>query len=396
MIVLRLRRLFLFTLTLILAASVFPGAAQGEGSVDMVSVSQNGGEVSYPQLRGFANTFVQDTVNQAILTEGDVQSCLNTLKTFTEAAPGSLKVSSSAQILKSAAGQDLLAVLIEAEGSLSFGPPSHRYTPLMFSLATGQRISCDQIFADCGQAKDAIEETLEERLGESLSNYLDASELFPFPLERFLLTETGVSFFYPEKSMVWLSGKSAFIHFLYGEIDGLLNTAPDSPLTGLSLYAGLSLGGHTRGDIEKAVSLGQLPGLPVKLGDAMNAVLEDFPLQHDPEGFASGQKYQLEDDRFRGTWLLSGDGQTVSGLFSRRVNLYGLITGKASLDMIKSALGEPASAVSLGFEAAQLYGVPAGTMLEYAFDGASLKLFVDEEQALSAVWLDHNQEGGRN
>lgn len=396
MIVLRLRRLFLFTLTLILAASVFPGAAQGEGSVDMVSVSQNGGEVSYPQLRGFANTFVQDTVNQAILTEGDVQSCLNTLKTFTEAAPGSLKVSSSAQILKSAAGQDLLAVLIEAEGSLSFGPPSHRYTPLMFSLATGQRISCDQIFADCGQAKDAIEETLEERLGESLSNYLDASELFPFPLERFLLTETGVSFFYPEKSMVWLSGKSAFIHFLYGELDGLLNTAPDSPLTGLSLYAGLSLGGHTRGDIEKAVSLGQLPGLPVKLGDAMNAVLEDFPLQHDPEGFASGQKYQLEDDRFRGTWLLSGDGQTVSGLFSRRINLYGLITRKASLDMIKSALGEPISAVSLGFEAAQLYGVPAGTMLEYAFDGVSLKLFVDEEQALSAVWLDHNQEGGRN
>lgn len=381
------QRIFLFLLMMMLLVSALPGNAES-GSVEMVTAAQHGGEVHYPQLQGFANAFVQDAINQAIMNEGGIQSHLNAMAAFTEAMPGNLMVTSTAQILKSASGHDLLSVLVEARGNLAFGPPSHRYTPLVFSLVTGQRVACDQVLVSCEEARSGIEAMLEDSLGNELSNYLDASEFYPFPIERFLLTETGISFFYPEKGMVWLSGKSAFIHFLYSELSQWLDLAEGAPLIGLDLWARQTPTGTTRTAIESAASSGALPGLPVAVGDLVNAMLEAYPLLHDPEGFVSGQKYQLEDDRFRGSLVLSLDGQTVSGLLSRRMNLFGLSTGKTSLDEIKSILGEPAGSISLSAEAAQLYGVPAGIMMEYTFPNAALKLFLDENQALSAVWLD--------
>lgn len=120
----------------------------------------------------------------------------------------------------------------------------------------------------------------------------------------------------------------------------------------------------------------------------MRDTLDTYPLLHDPEGFVAGEKYQLEDDLFRGTWVLSKDDQTVTGLFSRRMNLFGLQTGKAAEAEIRGTLGEPAGSVSLNAEAAQLYGVPAGTMMEYAFADTALKLFLDKDQVLIAIWLD--------
>ncbi len=383
-----LRRAFLFLIILSLFLPLLPGLAQDQGAVEMISTSRPGGEVVYPQLKGFANSFVQDTINQAILTEGGIQAHLDAMAAFTEAMPGNLKVTYTALVLKSESGHDLLSILIEASGNISFGPPSHRYTPLVFSLVTGQKISCDQIFAQCDQARKSIEDTLEARLGDELSNYLNTADLYPFPIERFLLTETGISFFYPEKGMVWLSGKSTFIHFLYDELKGMLRDAGDMPLKSLDLYASLSPSAHSRPSIESAAATGLLPGIPVRLGDKLSDTLDIYPLLHDPEGFVTGQKYQMEDDRFRGTLVLSNDGETVTGLLTGRMNLFGLSTGKASLEEIKSVLGEPAGSTSMNAEAAQLYGVPAGLMLAYNFDGAALKLFLDEAQTLSAVWLD--------
>lgn len=384
-----MRRMFLFGLIILLMAGLTPGFSESAGSVDILTKAQNGGEVSYPQLSGFANAFVQDSINQAILSEGGIQDHLNAMSAFTEAVPGNLKVTSAAQILRSGSGQDLLSVLIEARGNLSFGPPSHRYTPLVFSLATGQRIACSQIFSDCEQARSAMEERLEEELDGELSNYLDTGDLYPFPIDRFLLTETGISFFYPERGMMWLSGKSAFLHFHYSELAGLIREDEGAALKGLRLFESLKLTDASRQAIAASAAAGALPGLPVKAGDDLKGMLEEYPLLHDPEGFVSGQKYQLEDDRFRGSWVLSLDGQVISGLFSRRINFYGLHTGESSLDAVKGALGEPSGTVALSQEAAQLYDVPAGSMLEYSFpDAGTIKLFLDGNQVLSAVWLD--------
>ena len=383
-----LRRAFLFIMMLTMVLSILPGLAQDTGTMEMITVSRPGGEVVYPQLAGYANSFVQDTINQTIMDEGGIQGHLDAMAAFSEVMPGNLKVTYQALILKSSNSHDLLSILIEASGNISPGPPSHRYTPLVFSLVTGQKISCDQIFAQCGQARENIEDSLEERLGDEISNYLNTADLYPFPIERFLLTETGISFFYPEKGMVWLSGKSAYIHFHYNELEGLLSDAEDMPLKALHLFTTLNPGEYSRPSIESAASIGRLPGIPVKLGESLRDTLDTYPLLHDPEGFVAGEKYQLEDDLFRGTWVLSKDDQTVTGLFSRRMNLFGLQTGKAAEAEIRGTLGEPAGSVSLNAEAAQLYGVPAGTMMEYAFADTALKLFLDKDQVLIAIWLD--------
>ncbi|MGI6696022.1 MAG: hypothetical protein ACOX6O_07305 [Christensenellales bacterium] len=391
MIVSRCRRTILFLTLCALFFGLNPCMAQTPETVEITTLAQHGGEVSYPALKNFANTFVQDSVNQSILTEGGIQEHLNALSTFTEAMPGNLKVVSTARVFPSSTGQGLLAVLIEAQGNLSFGLPTHRYTPLVFSLATGQRISCEQVFIDCEQARSTLEEELDRMLVEELSNYLDAGDLFPLPIERFLLTDSGISFFYPERGMTWLSGKSAFIHFHYDELTGLLNDAEGSALAGLDLFQNLKPGDGIRQAVENAVVTGTLPGMPVKIGENLSEVLITFPLLHDPEGFVKGRKYQLEDDRFRGSWVLSWDGQSVTGLFSRRINLFGFITGSSKLDDIKRFLGEPTSSVALGAEAAALYGVPEGKISEYRYAQGTLKLFTDFNQILSAVWLDGNK-----
>ncbi len=383
------RRAFLFVMIFILFTVSF-SLAQATGSVEMISSEKPGAKVSYPSLTGFPNTFMQDSVNQAIMTAGGIQGFLDLLGTYHEGMPGNLRVDSTAQNLASSSG-GLLAVLIEAEGNLSFGPPSHRYTPLMFNLATGQPVQCGELFKDCDAAKATIEDKLEDTLGEELSNYLDTGDLFPFPMDRFLLTETGISFYYPEGSMVWLSGKSAFVHFLYHELGDLLNLEEGSLMSSLDLTGRLSHTQASKPAIEQAVAEGSLPGSPVRLGEDMEAVRSSYPLLHDPEGFIAGQKYQLEDDRFRGSWVLSEDGRTVTGLISRRMNLFGLTTGKTTEEEISQVLGAPQSAVDLTQEAASLYGVPAGKMLDYSFSGNQLFLFIDQNQVLSGIWLNQDK-----
>ncbi|MDD4080025.1 MAG: hypothetical protein PHP02_01255 [Eubacteriales bacterium] len=386
------RRTILLLCVVSLMLANVPALAQGhEGAIKMVTEEAPGGRVTYPRLTGFENTFVQDSVNQAVLDLGGVQGHLDALAAFSSAIPGNLSVSSTAAILPSAEGQGVFSVLVEAQGNLGFGPPSHRYMPLVFDLTTGQPVSCGDLFLDCDQARASIEEMLKERLDQELSNYLDMGDLFPFPLERFLLTENGISFFYPEQSMVWLSGKSAYIHFLYHELEGLLRLAEGDVLSRLSLQNDIKITDISRAAIDVAANLGALPGLPVSLGDGLSQVLETYPLLYDPEGFVAGEKYQLEDDRFRGTIVISGDGREVTGLLSRRMNLFGLITGKTSMDEIMSVLGEPAGTFPLNLEAAGLYGVPAGAMLAYHYPNATLQLFVDDNNVLSAVWLDQKK-----
>ncbi|MDD3109159.1 MAG: hypothetical protein PHH32_00775 [Eubacteriales bacterium] len=362
-----------------------------EGAVRMVSEEAPGGQVIYPRLIEFANAFVQDSINQAVMDLGGVQGYLDALATFSSAMPGNLRVSSTALFLPSSQGQGLFSVLIEAQGNLGFGPPSHRYTPLVFSLSTGQLVRCENLFLDCKMARADIEEKLEDQLAGELSNYLDTGNLFPFPLERFLLTESGISFFYPENSMVWLSGKSAFVHFQYHELEGLLRLAEDGLFAGLDLLKGLNITGESKNLIDAAAQSGILPGFPIALGDDLGHMLEMYPLLHDPEVFVTGEKYQLEDDRFRGTVLISRDGRKVTGLLSRRLNLFGLLTGHTSIEEMISVMGEPAGNFPLSQEAAEFYGVPEGTMMAYQYPDAVIQFFTDNNNILSAIWLDREK-----
>ena len=140
-------------------------------------------------------------------------------------------------------------------------------------------------------------------------------------------------------------------------------------------------------NIEYSVSAGALPGLDATLGGARETLVEDNRLQYDPEGYPEGELYQLEDDAYRGTFLISVDEASLSGILTKRMNLYGLITGRTTRTEIETLLGPAQFSLPMSDTAAQLYRVPEGTMLTYSYGNHELRLYVNTENTLGAIML---------
>ena len=226
---------------------------------------------------------------------------------------------------------------------------------------------------------------------DELSNYLDLSALKPFPLGRLMVDEAGIRFFYPENSLTWLSGRPASMRFLFHEMLDILNLEEGSFLYNLGITRLLEPDEDAGSTAAEAAKNGGLPGLEVRLGDKLEDAISRHKLLHDPEGFADGEQYQLEDDRFRGTLLISYNDETVDALLSKRMNLAGLITGLTQQETGRQALGEPVASLALGEEAAQLYGLPPGTMDIYPHENTELRLAYGEDKVLVAVWLQRSK-----
>ncbi len=366
-------------------ALVFCLSAAAQVSVEFAREEAGESYVQIPSLSGMDNVFVQDSVNAQIREAA--QAHLNTLLLLASGTPGSLETTASAVILPSRDGHDLLSVLLNAQGRMPSGRTGQSHIPLMFDLANGQKVSHEALFADAAEAVEAIESDTAEAFADSLSNYLNIEDLFPFPLDRVLITETGLSFYYPDNSLTWLSGRSASIHYLYHELEPLLDLGEGSLLFNLGVRERLAVQPDTPALIAQAAAEGCLPGLDARLDDPVSDLVQRHSLLYDPEGFPEGEKYQLEDDRYRGTVLIARDGGLLSGILSRRMNLYGLITGRTGRDEALNVLGSPASAVTLDSIAGDTYGLPAGELVAYAFGENELRLFFDSDGLLHAVWL---------
>lgn len=360
-------------------------ATTSKAVIDMISQTAGDSSLNYPEITGMDNSFVQDQINQAIVEH--ITPHLNTFTVLQSGTPGQLVLSGEAFILPSTDGHDLLSILITAEGRMPNGRTGYQQLPLQFDLANGQEVKADQLFVDQETAQAHLEDLVDALFMDDFSNYLDLSALQPFPIDRMKVNTTGISFYYPEDGLTWLSGRPASFHFLFHEIKDLLNLAEGSLLHSLGISNLLHPNEHSRAAVEEAVSSGRLPGLPVILGEKLEEAVERHKLLYDPEGFAEGEKYQLEDDVFRGSVLISYDRDTIAGVLSRRMNLAGLIIATASRTEAIQALGEPTASLPLGEDAAALYGLPAGTMDIYPFDQNELRLVFDGQEILSAVWI---------
>lgn len=365
-------------------AAVTPAAAEGV-SLEAVTAEQGDSRVSYPQLSGMGNAFVQDSVNAQI--RETAQPHLDTLAALGTGLGGSLQAGYETWILPSATGHDLLGVLLYAQGKLPGGRSGHQLVPMAFDLANAQAVAGEDFFLDAAQAQAKLEEMTDAAFSDSLSNYLDVSALAPFPIGRAVPTGEGILFCYPVRGMAWLSGKSASIFYLYHELAPLLDLAGGSPLGDAGIAGKLRPSPESGRLIGETAQAGRLPGLDAALGGGLDALIERHSLLHDPEGFPGGEKIQLEDDRYRGTALITADGQTVSGLLSRRMNLFGLTTGAATRAEARQALGEPAGTLPMDEAAAELYGLSAGEMDTYRFGNNDLRMVFSRDGILDAVWL---------
>lgn len=383
----RMSRIFAGVLTLLILNTALPSLANTQ--LNMVREEAGDSFVEYPQLAGMDNVFVRDAVNTAM--KSAVEQHLNTLGILQAGTAGSLQVSSQAMIWPSSDGHDLLAVLLTAQGRMPNGRLGFQQIPLQFDLANAQPVGPEAVFSNPPDAKVWIENYLQEEFADALSNYLDLDAITPFPLERLLITKTGITFFYPENSLTWLSGRSASIRFLFHELESSLNMKEGSCLDNLGIPDLLSVTNKTAQQIMDTAVQGSLPGLDASLGDLLVEVIERNKLQYDPEGFPDGEKYQLEDDRYRGTVLISRDNEQVYGILSSRMNLYGLITGRTEKEEAVEILGQPVASIPMDFAAAGLYGLPEGTLDSYLLGQNELRLYYTQEEILHSIWLQQTK-----
>ena len=374
-------------LLILVCALAFSVPAWGADSLVSVILQREEVGESYIEIPiiSLENTFVADTVNRAVIDA--LTGHMNTLALLKTGVTGKLVVTARTEILPAFNGHDVYSVLLSAQGRMPNGRLGHQHIPLQFDLANGQLLTLEILFRDPKQATEWLENTVFEALSADLSNYLDLDSLRPFPAERFLLSNSGISFYYPEGSLTWLSGKSASIHMHYYEMENILNLEDSALLTSLGVSSSLQPGTDSQSAIQADITAGRLPGLDAVLGESIAGLIERNALQYDPEGFPEGQSYQLEDDSYRGTLALSLDGQTLSGLLSRRMNLHGLITGRTTREQTLAVLEQPTASLDMPAAAAELYGLEAGMMDIYPMQKNELRLYYDSNMVLSAVWL---------
>lgn len=386
----QVRKTLAWLVLFVIAAASLSGAAETGGvRIDAVVVEQGDNRVSYPRISGLDNAFVQDSVNARILQQA--QPHLDTLAALAAGLGGSLQARYEAWLMPSATGHDLLGILLNAQGKLPTGRSGHLLVPMAFDLANAQEIGAEGFFLDAAQAQGALEAMTEDAFSETLSNYLDVSAMTPLPITRAVPTEEGLLFCYPEGGMTWLSGRAASVFYLYHELAPLLDLSEGSLLDGAGVSGKLKASSESGRLIAQAAEAGRLPGLDAAIGGELDALTEAHRLLYDPEGFPGGEKIQLEDDRYRGTALLTTDGGTVSGLLSRRMNLFGLITGSTTREEARLVLGAPAGTLPLDAAAAELYGLRTGEMDSYRFGSNDLRLAYNQDGTLGAVWLNRSE-----
>ena len=355
-----------------------------QGPIMLISQSIGEDSINYPQLYNMANLFVQDQVNNTI--QEAICFHIDLFQTASTEVPANVQISTQYYLFPSRNGHDLLSILFSVTGRMPNGRSGHRLIPLVFDLGNGKLVASDELFYNVAEARGEFESIIMESLADELSIYLDIDFLVPFPIDRFFVTPTGITFAYPDNSLIWLSGRSASLHFLFNEIlpllkldeDGLLMELSDLPLTQDRKI--------NSAFIRQYVDDGKLPGINLVLGDDVERIIADNPLLHDPEGFPNGEKYQLEDDTFRGTVLISQDRQFVNGIFSKRIEFFGMLTGDSKRAEIIENIGTPVVILPLTEDAARMYGVSEGQMDVYQFSNV-LRLFYDKDEVLTAIWL---------
>lgn len=372
----------LLTIAIMLLVS---GAGCAQGEMLQVSLTRQEAGSSYivlPQLSGHPDAAVQEQINAAIYEDGGYAGFDQMLSALSDSGTG-LQLTAEATIIDGKNGLGLLSILLFASGKIGPGRPGYRAIPLMYDLSAGRRILPNDVFFEENAAQTALDELVAKEVEPAISDYLSPEGLYPVPISQFLIDESGITFYYEQQNYTTLAGRSGAVNFHWDEIAPLINRTEGSYLSALAL--------NDRADdaakkIEACVTAGSLPGLPVRLGDSMEDVLAAYPELHDSETFSLFEKHQLEDARFRETFILAEEG-LVSGILSTRMNLWGVLTGSSMRDDALGLLGQPAGTLSLDEASAMDFGLEAGTLDSYRRGDNELRLHYDKDGLLKTIWL---------
>lgn len=411
------RKGFLFLLTLALLLSACCGAMANEAAASPAfSLEYNEAEgigesfVLYPAFGVIGDTEpgAVDPLNALLNEKAHIPAYLQLLSALQEGG-ADLQVrydTSNAERWNEAnscwALPRFVSILISAQGKMLSGPPSQVYYPITVDVQTGKEVSFDQLFTDPDGAKVYIEQVLTEQVAPTLSTYLENSELFPVPYDRYFLDGMGnVIIVYEKSQLSFLSGFAGAVAFRYSELWDYLDTAADGVAMQVLWHPDKYLENAER-DASFAEKQSEwlyndsIYGLGVDLyvGSSLADVLEHFRAVSDSGFYPGGAYYEVEDARLRGTLILTDEKEeTVTGILTARVDHFGINTGKTTLEEAIALMEqEPLARLPIGEAAAELYRVCPGEAALYEnkdMEGRSLSftLYADDAGVVQYIKL---------
>lgn len=361
-------------------------AALGEETgtrVEEVVIPLGKSELRYPQLRGSPDEQVQAKINDAILLSCDLSGLLVKASTGKESAVW--------MDCQSFLTETLFSVAITTRTQRADGVWESVSTAATYDLADGNAVGLERLFQDRERAVKKAEEIALLALREEMNEYTEAGATLPLPEKSFALDERGATFYYPAEQFSFPSGASGAVHFFFEELDGEWTPEIERLFEAASSR---EEAGERKRLIEEAVSQGKLPALPVRLGDGMQEITEEYRLLRAPDAFPGGRYFLMEAPLFRQIYLISDDMQsgyensTLKGIQLRRGSLYGFQVGETSRSEWLSVLGQPGETILVTESMAFDYQLPAGSYDVYAMGERKLRLYADDAETLVCIQID--------
>lgn len=361
-------------------------SAVAEPVVEQKGLALGESYVYYPQVSGMEDAALQERVNAALLQSTGAEALLARLPlTMHSAAP--LQADFTWQLLG-----DALTVVVKAQGPVLNDRATQVWHTANMDLTTGEAITFEDIFADAGAARLALTDYLEWGVAPQLSAHLRNSQLTPLP-ETFGISEAGLTLYYPMEQLATLSDRAGTVTIRWCEMLEYLQLGEGTVLNRIGAERMLTLDETSAEAIRVAAESGQLPGIPVKLGDSVQEAVDTHKLLIDPDLYENGRMIQLEDGAFQGVYLLtdsltdSWEHSVVQGIRADQMNLYGLMTDVTTQAEWRSVLGEPDATVEVDEVKAEANRILTGYSDYYNFEGVQLRLHANDEGVLASLFI---------
>ena len=380
----------LVTAVMLAALTLFAAPAEEAGQGTETLFEEKGLElgecsVKYPVLReGAAAEELRETINDRILEDGHVRDYLTRVSQLISG--GSLQVSWSGTVMG-----DVFSFVMSAEGAVVNPRPAFVWTAGNIDLRDGHEVTWVELFPDPEAARETVEAYLEEEVAPELSAHLLNSGLTPAP-ELFALNERGLLLLYPADQLSTLSDRAGDVLIPWRVVSELLDAREDGIAARIGVTKWLEMTEENAEKIRAATAAaGALPGIPVRLGDSVQAWTDRQHLLIDPDVYEGGRLFSLEGGIFRNVFLMtdflseSWDTSVVDGIRMDEGNLFGLVTGRTEQAAWRQLLGEPDHTVEYDEEKAEAYRTVPGSRDYYEFGGNRLQLHANEEGVLVSV-----------
>ena len=370
-----------------LAAVMITGAAGESPAIEEKALELAGSSLRFPAVSGMEDAALQETVNARIREDLGVDGYLQRMNALISDDGRSIEAAWQGGI----AGE-VFSVLMKAEGAVKSLRSSHVWTWSNVDLRDGHEITLDELFTDAEAAREWMESYLEDTVAPEMSPHLGNSELTPLP-DGFVLEKTGLTLLYDADRLSTLSDRAGAVKIGWNELREFTDWSEDGIPARFGAAEMAVLTEESAALIREMTESGQLPDIPVKIGDSVREWTDRTHLLNDPEEYAGGRMFALEGAAFRDVYLLSDavsgswDESRVQGIRADRGCFCGLCIGETAAEEWHQLLGEPDYTAVLDEEAAESARTVPGSCDYYLFGDYRLQLQTDTDGILAGITL---------